>query len=391
MSSKSLPAVVLLSAVLASGLMWLLSQASNSSATSTRPGAMATPEELAISEEALRLRPPTVEIESMMHDFGYMNPHTVGQHEFVVRNVGERDLTLDVVTTSCKCTVGAVGKNKVAPGEETTITLEWDTRSKIGHFAHAAWINTNDPENVQLCLRVVGRVQLLAGVSADPVIFNNLRRGQPSTESVFIHSPQWQKLKVENITCSMPEAKWELVPATTEELAELESKVGYRLQVTAPAFLSAGNFQILFTFDLVPGSEDQAAGHTTLPCQVRFEGNVPATMTLAGRRYERAEGLLLGRHKQGEGDQAELILLVRQFDKPVTFSKVTCTPEVLDVQVKPDGETENGTLRYLVQVTLPPKTPACAYMGPDAAMVHLVADDPDLPVVSFPVQFAVTD
>ncbi len=352
---------------------------------------MASLEELAIAKQTQQFAPSKVEIDAVDYDFGFMNPMQTGRHAFVVRNAGERDLELKVVNTTCKCTVGEVGSQAVPPGGETTVTLEWNTASKVGHYAHGAWVNTNDPDRKQFFLRVMGRVQSVAGLSSDTVVFNNLRRSQASTETVIAFSPTWKEMTIENIQCSLPDATWTVEPATADELENVGGTTGYRVSVTVPESLPTGAFRGLLTCDLVPGPEEQKKDFRSIPCQLYFSGKVPALMTLAGKDYQVDQGLHLGNLSRGQAYEAELFLLVRQPDKEVRFVEVTSTSDFLSVQVLADGRTSHGTQRFKVRVNVPQDIPLVSHLGDDAVVVQLVADQPGLPVVRFPVQFAMTE
>ena len=62
------------------------------------------------------------------HDFGMMSPETEGEHVFVIKNVGEEDLTLRLGATTCKCTLGELDADRLKPGEQTEIKLSWKVK-----------------------------------------------------------------------------------------------------------------------------------------------------------------------------------------------------------------------------------------------------------------------
>ena len=92
------------------------------------------------------------------HDFGSMLQYASSDHEFEIKNSGDHVLELDVRSTTCTCTVGDVGKAKLAPGESTTVRLEWTVKTVSHQFEQSATIGTNDPANAEIRLVVTGRV-----------------------------------------------------------------------------------------------------------------------------------------------------------------------------------------------------------------------------------------
>jgi hypothetical protein len=79
---------------------------------------------------------PKVELEgNPTHDFGTMSVQKTGTHSWVVRNLGEADLDLWMISSTCMCTFAKFKdgqKATVKPGEKTDIELEWKTNYAVG-------------------------------------------------------------------------------------------------------------------------------------------------------------------------------------------------------------------------------------------------------------------
>ncbi len=71
-------------------------------------------------------------------DFGVMEPGTKGEHTFVVKNSGDAPMTLEVIGSTCKCTIGKLDKSELQPGEETNINLTWDDKSTSEQFGQSS-------------------------------------------------------------------------------------------------------------------------------------------------------------------------------------------------------------------------------------------------------------
>ncbi len=92
------------------------------------------------------------------HDFGIMEPGTKGEHSFVVKNSGTAPMTLEVIGSTCKCTIGKLAKSELQPGEETKIDLAWDVKTTSEQFSQSAILKTNDPTRGEFHLRIKGTV-----------------------------------------------------------------------------------------------------------------------------------------------------------------------------------------------------------------------------------------
>ncbi len=91
-------------------------------------------------------------------DFGVMEPGTKGEHTFVVKNTGTAPMTLEVIGSTCKCTIGKLDKSELQPGEETNINLTWDVKSTSEQFGQSAILKSNDPIRGEFHLKVKGTV-----------------------------------------------------------------------------------------------------------------------------------------------------------------------------------------------------------------------------------------
>ena len=91
-------------------------------------------------------------------DFGTMGPGSKGKHEFVIKNIGEEELELSIGASTCKCTLGSLGDENLAPGASTSVTMEWTVSTDKDIFNQSAELRTNDPARPAIRLTVTGRV-----------------------------------------------------------------------------------------------------------------------------------------------------------------------------------------------------------------------------------------
>ncbi len=58
-------------------------------------------------------------------NFGKMDFREDGKHEFTITNRGDQVLTVDLGSTSCKCTVGEIEHSRLDPGQSTKVLITW--------------------------------------------------------------------------------------------------------------------------------------------------------------------------------------------------------------------------------------------------------------------------
>jgi hypothetical protein len=72
--------------------------------------------------------------------------------------VGEDDLRLRLGATTCKCTLGELDREALAPGEQTEVKLSWTVKEGESDFKQSAQLITNDPGRVVIQLEIIGKV-----------------------------------------------------------------------------------------------------------------------------------------------------------------------------------------------------------------------------------------
>ena len=88
---------------------------------------------------------PRITIEEPNFDFGFAPEGTFMAHEYVIKNTGDEPLEIKRVRTTCGCTSAPIKKMHLEPGEETTITIIFNSTRYFHKTSKAAIISTNDP------------------------------------------------------------------------------------------------------------------------------------------------------------------------------------------------------------------------------------------------------
>jgi hypothetical protein len=87
-----------------------------------------------------------------VHDFGTVLEGKTVTHNFEIVNNGKAELEIQKVSATCGCTAANPVKNKLMPGEKTTIKVEFNSTSRMGPQEKYVYVFSNDKENPNLRL-----------------------------------------------------------------------------------------------------------------------------------------------------------------------------------------------------------------------------------------------
>ncbi|MDH3648207.1 MAG: DUF1573 domain-containing protein [Saprospiraceae bacterium] len=103
-------------------------------------------------------RKPAIVFDSQKFNFGEIYHGDKVQHDFVFTNKGNRDLEIKNVWVSCGCTKPSYPFLAIAPGEQGTIGITYNSVGKQGYQRATVRVMTNDPDQSEVVLRINGRV-----------------------------------------------------------------------------------------------------------------------------------------------------------------------------------------------------------------------------------------
>jgi uncharacterized protein DUF1573 len=83
---------------------------------------------------------------------------------FKFQNVGQSEIKITSVTTSCGCTTAALEKNTIAPGEKGEIKATFDAGERVGLQQKTISVESTDPESPKTSLVLKVRIQKVAQV-----------------------------------------------------------------------------------------------------------------------------------------------------------------------------------------------------------------------------------
>ncbi len=101
---------------------------------------------------------PRIAVEPATFDFGQALQNKTLTKEFAVRNLGDADLVIEEVKTSCGCTAALLSSKTVKPGGQTPLRVALETRAAQGRIEKRVVIRSNDSTQAAFVLTVSATV-----------------------------------------------------------------------------------------------------------------------------------------------------------------------------------------------------------------------------------------
>ena len=106
--------------------------------------------------------PPQISIPEASLALGDVVNGGIVTREVTVQNVGESDLIIKTVTTSCGCTEAAVAPMRIPRGGSGTLTIRFDSGAHgpdlTGQLIRQVFIATNDPQQPEIVVELEANI-----------------------------------------------------------------------------------------------------------------------------------------------------------------------------------------------------------------------------------------
>jgi hypothetical protein len=330
------------------------------------------------SPERARKGPKVTVVNGERHNFGSMDRNEHNSHVFILRNDGDAPLTLLMGQPTCKCTVGALEKDSLAPGETVEVKLEWDAKTSETRFAQAVDFHTNDPSRRTLNLSVVGEVLDAVRAHSSEMFFNDMSRNEPTVGTMPIFAFRDEPLEIENVELTNQEqADYFAVsfePLSAEELAyEAKATSGLKMIVQLQGGVPVGRIEqtIRLTTNVRPEQ----------PLEIRVVGNVASDILLAGPRVVADRKLvLLGPLVRAEGRKHTMYLVVKGPFRDETKLQIKSVEPQAEFSASLGEPLRDNprTIRHPLTIEIPPNaTPVSRMAEGSEAIITIASTHPD--------------
>ena len=334
------------------------------------------------------------------YDFGMMARGEKKSHAFLVRNIGNGPLTLNVVNTTCKCTVGELEKDTIPAGESVEVTLTWEARSYDREFRQSATIETNDRATRELVFSVYGEVSQLALPEVPMATFTRVSRSEPKTFRTPIYGYRDSDLLITSHDFSDPSLA-EFFDVTVEPLPEAAwsdpaAKSGLMCTVVIKPGLPIGEVE--------QGIKLNTNKKDIPPLELGVTMTVVSDISVVGSKFYSDKNLLVwGAPAKGDVEnRRKLFLIVKgQYKQDVEFAVIQSDPEqaltaefgdAVEVKREIDGKSQVIARRFPMDVVIKKGASGIQRMGNDQGplgQLVLSTNHPEIDEYKIFVKFSV--
>lgn len=311
------------------------------------------------SDDTTHAQGPAAEIPETVFHFDRIERGTSMDHTFKIRNVGDQSLNVKVVSTTCKCTAGDLTKDRIAPGDEAEIELEWTAKTPPGPFRHGATLSTNDPKHSRIELIVEGEVVESSTLQPAELLFGTVNVGESKETSLYLISNLQEDVEVLDHELSADDVA-DHIQLSFERLNKQQLKkddfpdpkaLG-ALRVTAK-FQAGKEMGPFFSWLTLHTNLDQAK-----KLSIPISGNVVGDISVFGPGWIAQSNLLrIGAVQSAEGKKVRLLLAVRgehAQDTQLTVARVD--PPELHVSLGEAKTMKEDLVHIPLVVEIPAKT-----------------------------------
>jgi len=142
---------------------------------------------------------PVIKVANPVHDFGKVAPNKKYNCQFEFKNVGNAQLKITKIQSTCGCTVPQLKKKTYAPGESGTVRVTFRTPTRQGKTSKRLYVLSNDKKSPKFALTLKATVELK--VSFEPRSLElSLKAENAGAKPVTITSKDGQPFAIKSIT-----------------------------------------------------------------------------------------------------------------------------------------------------------------------------------------------
>jgi hypothetical protein len=353
----------------------------------------------AVQSSATPSGTPRIVAAERQHDFGFSSPLAHGEHDFVVKNLGDGPLRLNVKSTTCKCTVANVEDNTIPPGGEGKVHLAWTTPPHGPLFSQSATVTTNDPLEKELQLTVMGSVRTLLGADVEELSID-MDPDKPAGGRATIYSQEWPDFEIVDAKLKKTSVEgftWKQQPVSGSTSDELKATSSRDLTIQFPASLPTSlHDHLMLTVRPLPAEgnplPESAGDESTRQLEIPVNVQQKLRLSIYGP-YVRSNGTIeMGEAQHGVAKTVKLQIKIRDRDPSLQLAAIETTPSYLKAEVTP--HLERSTQKevpglYDLVITIPSDAPVCTYLGDVMGQLRIISKHPRLRETALGLKFAV--
>jgi len=196
---------------------------------------------------------PKIACDEPEFDFGERSNEEKVEHEFILKNIGDAQLLIDKVRTTCGCTVAQLEKKELQPGESTKVKATLTLKGRQGATTKSISVESNDPETPVLTLTLKGTAIPPILVEPQVVNFGKIIEDKPADQVIEV------KANRPDLTFNITNVDLTQLPGFKTEIETVEQGKSYKIKLSATEPIapetSLINKRLVIETDIVPPDE----------------------------------------------------------------------------------------------------------------------------------------
>jgi len=307
---------------------------------------------------------PDMRLDNYSLNLGFSDEGTQIEREIRIRNVGNADLIISDLRSTCGCVTARMHDKIIPPGRMRKAVLVFDTKQLTGAQTKYVYFQSNDPVSGVMSLGIDVFVRPSKVLVSRAVSLGDVRLRQRAKLTIYVRDPGDGSLKVDKVVSDSP-----ILAASLSRCKPADTNYpGYEVNLQMEAGAARGEFRSTVRL------------FTNLPKEPVVTVLVTATITGGVEAFP--EMLFFGRLKKGQ--EASKSVTVSKADRtPFTIGKVDSPFEYLTVSVSSREDTKSYTLLAILEDNAP-----VGYIKGDV-VIH--TNNRDQPEIRVPVYALVED
>ncbi|MDR4509861.1 MAG: DUF1573 domain-containing protein [Candidatus Brocadiaceae bacterium] len=155
----------------------------------------------------INVEKPKIKFEEISYDFGEIYTDETVKHVFKFKNIGNGELIIEKVKSSCGCTAALISKKTLKKGEEGEVDVTYRSGKYPGKANKTISVYSNDPENIIKKLTIKGNIIEEVTVEPKKINFGVIRKGEESTKELIIESIPGKEINIMKLESPNPYVK----------------------------------------------------------------------------------------------------------------------------------------------------------------------------------------
>ncbi len=115
---------------------------------------------------------PRISFKETVKSFPKVKEGTILRHDFFFSNIGNAPLIIKRITTSCGCTAALASEDKIMPGKEGKISVQFNTRGYFGQVTKQIYVESNDPVEPHKVLEIQAEIEVPPSPKIELNVYN---------------------------------------------------------------------------------------------------------------------------------------------------------------------------------------------------------------------------